>query len=515
MSRTRWYRSLYWRIALGLFAFLALMLAAQGALVLWMTERVAGSMPAASPDRLAEIVASDISAALAADEGLDVEEYVRAQYAAVFRPFLIVMRDGRTITNHDDVPAALQQMGRDEAQRLARFAMGPPGREFPPRGGGPRQGGPPDVLPPPGGRGDGPLRLRMPPRGRPGGLPRRGEFATIFLNREPVGRVVVFEGRLPFSRIVRELGPAMGLIGGGVLAVGMTLVALVVFGPARRRLRQVQDATGRLGAGDLSARAPEKGGDEVAEVARAFNRMADELTARASALAASDTARRQLLADVSHELMTPLTAMRGYIETLGMPELTLDPATRDRYLAIVSDETHRLERIVGDLLDLARLEGGGAPMRREPVAVDALFDRIAARHEGQMEARQITLSRHVAPEASHVPGDADRLERALQNLASNALRHMPDGGTLTLAADPVEAGVRIRVRDTGQGIPHEHLPLIFDRFYKADAARPAMGGSGLGLSIVRAIVGQHGGTIVAYNDGGAVFDLTLPRNVHT
>jgi two-component system sensor histidine kinase BaeS len=350
----------------------------------------------------------------------------------------------------------------------------------------------------------------MPPRGRPGGLPRRGEFATIFLNREPVGRVVVFEGRLPFSRIVRELGPAMGLIGGGVLAVGMTLVALVVFGPARRRLRQVQDATGRLGAGDLSARAPEKGGDEVAEVARAFNRMADELTARASALAASDTARRQLLADVSHELMTPLTAMRGYIETLGMPELTLDPATRDRYLAIVSDETHRLERIVGDLLDLARLEGGGTALRHDDVSVAALFERVAERHERELHHRGVTLERRVGPGGGQVVGDADRLEQALQNLTANALRHTPDGGTITLSADAIEAGTRMTVRDSGAGIPPDHLPLIFERFYKADASRQAAGGSGIGLSIVKAIVERHGGSITARNDGGAVFEIVLP-----
>jgi two-component system sensor histidine kinase BaeS len=303
----------------------------------------------------------------------------------------------------------------------------------------------------------------------------------------------------------------MGLIGGGVLAVGMGLVALVVFGPARRRLRHVQDATERLGAGDLSARAPEQGGDEVTAVARSFNRMADDLAARAQALAVSDAARRQLLADVSHELMTPLTAMRGYIETLGMPEMPIDAATRDRYLAIVSDETHRLERIVGDLLDLARLEGGGTPIRRQPVDVAALFDRIAARHERQMAERRIALSRHVAPEAASVIGDSDRLEQALQNLAANAVRHMPEGGTLTLTADPVGAGVRIRVRDTGPGIPVAHLPLIFDRFYKADAARKASGGSGLGLSIVRAIVEAHGGAITVLNENGAVFEVTLPR----
>src|SRR3979490_286034 len=289
-----------------------------------------------------------------------------------------------------------------------------------------------------------------------------------------------------------------------------------MFGPAPKRLRHVQAAAERLGGGDLPARVPAGGGDEVAAVARSFNRMAEELAVRAEALAASDKARRQLLADVSHELMTPLTAMRGYVETLSMPELQLDHETAQRYLAIVMEETHRLEHIIGDLLDLARLEGGGGTMRKETVDVTWLFERVAMRHERELRERRVTLVQRVADGAAHVVGAPDRLEQALQNLAANALRHIEDGGQITLEAEP---GARLRVRDTGPGIAPEHLPLIFDRFYKIDAARKASGGSGLGLSIVKAIVERHGGTIVAYNDSnnanhsnqrGAVFEIVLP-----
>jgi signal transduction histidine kinase len=238
--------------------------------------------------------------------------------------------------------------------------------------------------------------------------------------------------------------------------------------------------------------------------------MADELAARAQALEASDKARRQLLADVSHELMTPLTAMRGYVETLRMKELAIDETTRDRYLHIIDEETHRLERIIGDLLDLARLEGGGGTMRREPVSVQALFERVHSRHERELTARGVTLAANIAKGAETVQGDPDRLEQALQNLAANALRHTPDGGEIVLSADVAGDKLRLRVRDSGEGIPPEHLPLIFDRFYKVDASRKAVGGSGLGLSIVRAIVERHGGTITARNEGGAVFDVLLP-----
>lgn len=495
----RWYRSLYWRIGFGLIVFLAIMLAAQGALYLWMTDRIAGSMPARDPRRLAVLVASDIAAALAADPSVNLQQYVQEQFGNVFQTFLVVMDDGRTFANHDDVPEELEAMRAD--------LMRPPPR----RGFGPRRGGPPPEFE--GARG---ARAPRPRFGRPPPFPpRRGEFAPIFVDGEPVGRVAVLPGGPPFSRVVRELGPTMGLVGGGVLAVGMAVVTFIVFGPVRRRLRQVQDATERLGTGDLTARAPEGGGDEVAAVARSFNRMADELTARAQALERSDATRRQLLADVSHELMTPLTAIRGYIETLTMSELQIDAATRQRYVAIANEETHRLERIIGDLLDLARLEGGATSMRQEAVDVGALFERVAERHEREMRSRGIDLVREVRAGAERVTGDPDRLEQALQNLAANALRHTPDGGTLRLTTDRTEAGVRITVRDSGPGIAPQHLPLIFDRFYKVDVSRKATGGSGLGLSIVKAIVQQHAGTIVAYNDNGAVFEIVLPAPIET
>ncbi len=508
MSRLQWHRSLYWRIALGLFAFLALMLAAQGGLFLWMTDRIAGSMPARSPRRLASLVASDVSAAMNVNANLDLHKYLPEQYGEVLQTFVVIMRDGRTFSNHDDVPDALLEAVREEQ----RFMNEGP-RRFGRRGGGP--GGPfdfePDGPPPPppnGGPGE-PDRDRPPPR-----RPRRGEFAPIVVGGMPIGRVIVLQGGPSFWRILTRLGPTMAPVAAGVLGVGMVVIAFVVFGPARRRLRAVQDATERLGAGDLNARAPDNGGDEVAAVARSFNKMADELASRARALEASDKTRRQLLADVSHELMTPLTAMRGYIETLGMSELKLDAPTRERYLRIVTDETHRLEAIIGDLLDLARLEGGGTAMRRERVEVKTIFGRVAARHERELQEHGVRLLQRVEPGAEFVIGDSDRLEQALQNLAANALRHTPQGGEIVLRSSVVPEGVVLSVRDTGAGIPEAHLPLIFERFYKVDAARKQAGGSGLGLSIVKAIVERHGGRISARNDNGAVFEIVLPAETN-
>ena len=481
MSDPRWYRSLYWRIALGLFAFMVLMLTAQGALFIWMIDQTAGSMPARSPRRLAVLVASDIGTALSSNASLDLHDYVNEQFADVFRPFVVVMRDGSVHSNHIGIPEELREAVEVESARgYGRPTDRGQGRRESPPGGG-------EIPPEP-----------------------QWESAPIFVNREIVGRVAVL-ARFPSDRMLRELGPTMAVVGIAVLGVGMTLIALVVFGPARRRLQAVRHAAEQLGGGDAAARAPEHGGDEVATVARAFNRMAAELESRARALESSDRARRQLLADVSHELMTPLTAMRGYVETLSMKEIPLDEDTRDRYLRIIDDETHRLERIVGDLLDLAKLESGGARLQPDTVHIRDLFSRAAERHERAAAARGISLPIHVDSSAELVHGDGDRLEQALQNLVANALRHTPDGGMISLSSAPDGDAVILTVRDNGSGIPGEHLPLIFDRFYKADASRQAAGGSGLGLSIVKTIVERHGGTIAARNDNGAVFEIRLPR----
>jgi two-component system sensor histidine kinase BaeS len=494
-----WRKSLYWRITLGLFAFVALMLAAEGTLFLWISQRLAGAMPARSTRQLAVLVSQDVGAALTRDPGLNLDTYLLNQYKEVAQTFFVVLRDGHVASNHDDVPSEIIA-----GLRAENTAFGGRGGRRRGRGFGER--------PPEGERFDGGF---PPPRqfraSGAGGGPL-GETVPLFVNDEQVGRVVIWAGDRPFWRIVRQMGPTMAVIGAGVLGVGTALIALVVFGPVRRRLKGVQAATERLGAGDLSARAPDHGSDEVATLARSFNQMADELATRARALEASDRIRRQLMADVSHELMTPLTAMRGYIETLTMPEVQLDAQTRQRYMGIVTDETHRLEQIIGDLLDLARLEGGGMTLRHDRADIGQLFNRVAERHERELSDRQIQMITRVDAAAKSIVGDADRLEQALQNLAANALRHTPDGGQIRLTAERVGQEVVLTVRDNGTGIPTEHLAHIFDRFYKADASRKAAGGSGLGLSIVKAIIERHRGTVAARNDEGAVFEIRLPSS---
>ena len=504
-----WYRSLYWRIALGVVGFLAAMLIVQAILFVWAVSQSGRSLPGQSPARLGMTVALDLASVLERDPQIDLARYVHDQYAQYTHPFFVMLADGKVITSGSSTVAdPLLGMARSA---LLRWSERPPMRR-PERADGPRFERPPFGSPPesPEGPGRG---------GPPPGLFGRGG-RELFARPSPItvgGRiagVVVVPPQAPFGFLLGRFAPMLALVAAGVLLVGAVLTSALIFGPARRRLRSLETAARKLGAGDLTARAPDRGGDEIAAVASAFNAMAGDLSARAEALAASDRIRRQLLADVSHELTTPVTAMRGYLETLTMPELALDEATRGRYLRIISDETNRLERLIGELLDLARLDDGGGSLHVERVPVADLFDRVTARHEHAAQSAGVVLDTAIEPGAAQVDGDRDRLEQALQNLAANAIRYAPRGSTLRLAAKPVEGGVALSVEDEGaEGIATEHLPHIFDRFYKADASRVGVnGGSGLGLSIVKAIVERHGGTIsVVSRPGRTLFVIVLPE----
>jgi two-component system sensor histidine kinase BaeS len=238
-----------------------------------------------------------------------------------------------------------------------------------------------------------------------------------------------------------------------------------------------------------------------------------DLAARDEALRASDKSRRQMLADVSHELKTPLTAMRGYLETLRMTDLTLDEMTRERYFRTLEHETVRLDRIVEDLLDLARLENGVGPLNTRMFAVERVFQHVMLRHERETRIRGVEVDVSVGVEADQVVADPDRIEQVVENLFANALRYTPFGGRVELRADSEGDAIVLSVVDSGLGIAADHVPFVFDRFYKADPSRQRNApGSGLGLSIAKAIVERHRGSIgVTSVPGRTAFTIVLPH----
>jgi signal transduction histidine kinase len=467
------FRSFYFRIGFSFVVFVVAVLLVQNAMFSYMLSRSGDPLPARPPNNLAAIVSADIASTLAQDPGIDLAVYLNREYGGV-QPVYLVLKDGRIIGNRSD-PLA-ENLRRMVDSLLAGSNSGRMAAE-------PALQGTPVVMTP------------------------------IQVANELRGMVVLPPARRP-PPLVRDVGRLLSPPGTAVLILITMIAAFVIFEPARRRLKALERASARLGAGDLSARAPEGGGDEIARVAAAFNRMAVDLASRAEALRTSDRLRRQMLADVSHELKTPLTAMRGYMETLQMPDVALDPALRERFVQTLDRETRRLDRMVADLLDLARLENGVAPLDVRLFAIRRVFEHVAARHEYEATARQVAIRIHVADAADQVIADPDRIEQVIDNLVANALRHTPTGGAVDIEALGIRGGVELTVVDSGSGIAREHLPHVFERFYKVDASRAnGSAGSGLGLSIAKTIVERHGGTIgVSSVPGRTAFTVRLPQS---
>jgi two-component system sensor histidine kinase BaeS len=316
----------------------------------------------------------------------------------------------------------------------------------------------------------------------------------------------------------RDRGPFPGV------AVVIGLAALAGTGLAYRRLAgpvgDLLEAADRVGAGEYDQRLRPRGPREVQSLMRTFNAMSGRLET-------ADAARRQFLADVTHELRTPLAVLQSGIEA----QLDGIHPRDDAHLTSLLDETHVLTRVVEDLHTLALAGAGRLTLHRESLdALTAAADALAG-HAAAARAREVTLvgptpapsgvhwSRTVATDertsepaataAVAVEADPVRLQQILGNLLSNAVRHTPSGGTVTVAVDRPEPGwVRVSVADTGPGFPADVLPGLFDRFTKSEGS----GGSGLGLAIARDLVLAHGGTIEADNqpDGGAVVSFRLP-----
>ena len=268
-------------------------------------------------------------------------------------------------------------------------------------------------------------------------------------------------------------------------------------------LADVMAAADAMAEGDLSVRTPEQGPGEFRRLARSFNRMAEELER-------AEQRRRNLTADVAHELRTPLHILQGNLE--GILDGVYEP-TAEQINAML-EETHLLTRLIDDLQTLSLAEGGQLSLKMEQVNVAELLTDVGTSFSGPAEAESIRLQVDVPDAPMLVTADAGRLDQVLSNLVANALRYTPTGGRITLAAESTPTGVRISVSDTGEGITGEDLPYVFDRFWRGDRARTrATGaGSGLGLAIARQLVRAHGGEISVESavGQGTTFVIGLP-----
>jgi two-component system sensor histidine kinase BaeS len=285
------------------------------------------------------------------------------------------------------------------------------------------------------------------------------------------------------------IATALALTIGGLLAFTMT-----------RSLRELTEATVEIAKGKLGKQVKVRSKDELGELAQSFNRMSLDLE-RAT------QARRQMTADIAHDLRSPLSVITGYAEALSDGKLEGTPEV----YAILHQETRLLSRLIDDLRTLSLADAGELPLTPQPIQPRVLLEQVAARHAVAAQQKEIVLRVDAGDNLPMVQVDIERMAQVLDNLILNAFRFTPAQGEVTLTAHTSEGSVQIQVRDTGSGIAAADLEHIFDRFYRGDTARPQNGESGLGLAIARSIVEAHGGSIRADSvpGQGATFTISL------
>ncbi len=360
---------------------------------------------------------------------------------------------------------------------------------------------------------DRPLRLR----GRLRGPDRKTLFyvaVPVLTSRDNPARALYLVLTMTWWEAAR---PFIGslliavLLSGGVAFALSTPLALWLAGSLSRPLRRAAAAAEQVAAGDYSVSLDIAAPDEARSLAQSFNAMT-------RAVADAQRSQRDFVANVSHELKTPLTSIQGFAQAI-LDGTAADKSSIRRAAAVIHDEANRLSRMVHELLDLARLESGQVAMRRDRLDVAALLRTCAERFSLTAREKGVRLEVEL-PGPAIVIGDGDRLVQVLSNLVDNALKHTDAGGrvSLSLEAEPDDTSVIITVADTGSGIPREDLPRIFERFYQVDKsrsrrARSDRSGVGLGLAIVREIVRAHGGHVEVESvvGIGTRFAVVLPR----
>jgi signal transduction histidine kinase len=327
---------------------------------------------------------------------------------------------------------------------------------------------------------------------------------NVIVAGRPVGRLYLnpLAGPAPvdlgFLAAVNRL-VLIGALMAGAIAV---LVTLALSHRIVRPIELLTAAARRMEKGDLTGRVSVRSGDEIGQLASAFNAMAD-------GLARLEQLRRKMVGDVAHELRTPLTNIRGYLEAARDGLVTPDTALVDN----LYEEVMLLNRLVDDLQELALAEAGQLHLERRPVDVGEAARMATEAIRPQAEARGLELSLDLPSDLPPVAADPHRIGQVLRNLFNNALEFTPQGGQVTLTARVDGAWVCLEVGDSGPGIAPEQLPFVFERFYRADPARArATGGAGLGLAIVKQLVEAHGGRVwVKSTPGtGSLFGFTLP-----
>lgn len=294
-----------------------------------------------------------------------------------------------------------------------------------------------------------------------------------------------------------------------VMLIASLIAVIMVYSSTTNLTRpflEINEIVQKYSKGDFNARIPISNTEEATELAVSFNSMADQLKDL-------EATRRSFVANVSHELRSPLTSMKGFLEA--MQDGTIGPEDRDKYLDIVLSETKRMTSMVNDLLDLARIESGKTALKLEVFDINELIRRTLITFEARIYEKRMEVEVKFAQDVYYVEADNAQISQVLRNLIDNALKYSPDERKLRIATYALRREVYVSIQDFGQGIPESDVPYVFDRFYKVEKAHTPskQSGTGLGLSIVKKIIDQHGQTITlkSAKGKGSTFAFTLKR----
>lgn len=304
--------------------------------------------------------------------------------------------------------------------------------------------------------------------------------------------------KVDYSDLVRYAGFA------GVLAMIIgTFLALVIARNQSRPLKQINDAVTAFAGGDFERRVEIKGDSEMAQLGASFNKMAEEISNL-------DESRKNFVANVSHELRSPMTCIQGYVQ--GMLDGTIGDEERATYLNTVLSETQRLTKLVGELLDLSRIESGKVPLNRTVFDINELILSVLFKYEQKIEDKNIQMDIAFKEQPCYVLADSARITQVITNLIDNAVKFTQEGRSMMVWTHSVDSQVFVTVKNEGMGIPAEDIPFIFERFYKVDKAHTSGMGTGLGLSIVKKILEQHEQGITVNSSGSmTTFVFTLEK----
>lgn len=298
-------------------------------------------------------------------------------------------------------------------------------------------------------------------------------------------------------------------IGAAFLGVIVSIaLGLVLSRYITRSLREVSVAAGKIAEGDFDQRVDTKTEDEFGKLGQSINNMTRRL-------ADSERMRKDFIANVSHELRSPLTSIQGFIDAL-LDGRHTDREESKKYLTIIQKETYRLSKLINDLLEISKFDSQGVQFNMEPFPLNTVINRAIVSLKPRLDEKNIIVKTAIPLDLPLCDGDEDRIEQVIHNLLSNAIHYSPVEGKILISGFLRENEIQVEVADNGPGIPAEELPKVWERFYRVDKDRSRRkGGTGLGLAIVREIIKKHGGRVIAESEQGegAVFGFTLPLAV--